>query len=73
MEKKSQTYSKKDKLNIILMAGFSTKKVATEFSGRGVGMDVVKSNIEKLKGTIEIDSAPGEGTVFKLSIPYQKD
>ena len=50
-------------------AGFSTAKVVTNVSGRGVGMDVVKTNIEKLNGIIDVDSELGEGTTFKLKIP----
>lgn len=56
-------------MNIIFMAGFSTAEKVTNVSGRGVGMDVVKTNIEKIGGTIEIQSQPGEGTTFKVKIP----
>ncbi len=55
--------------NFILMPGFSTKEQVTEFSGRGVGMDVVKRNIEKVGGIVNIDSAPGKGTVITIKIP----
>ena len=55
-----------------MMAGFSTKSHATEYSGRGVGMDVVKTNINKLGGNINIDSNLGEGTTFKIDIPYEE-
>ena len=62
----------KDKLSLILMPGFSTKDHATEYSGRGVGMDVVKTNIEKLGGTLDIDSTLGEGTSFSITIPQSE-
>nr|MBP7460111.1 chemotaxis protein CheA [Candidatus Delongbacteria bacterium] len=54
---------------IIFEPGFSTADKITEISGRGVGMDVVKKNIEKLHGKIDIESQPGQGTTFKLRIP----
>lgn len=59
----------KEILEYIFMPGFSTAKDVTDVSGRGVGMDVVRTNIEKLGGTIEIDSQPGQGTTFKLNLP----
>ena len=56
-------------LNIIFMPGFSTAEAVTNISGRGVGMDVVKSNIEKIGGSVDIISTVGEGSTFKLKIP----
>lgn len=56
-------------MSIIMKPGFSTAAEISETSGRGVGMDVVKENIEKLNGTIEIDSQVGEGTRFRIKIP----
>jgi two-component system, chemotaxis family, sensor kinase CheA len=53
----------------IFRAGFSTAAVVTAVSGRGVGMDVVKTNIEKIGGTIELKSIPGAGTTFTIKIP----
>jgi len=53
----------------ILLPGFSTKEAVTEFSGRGVGMDVVRSNIESIGGSLSLDSKPGEGTIFTIKIP----
>jgi two-component system chemotaxis sensor kinase CheA len=53
----------------IFRAGFSTASVITAVSGRGVGMDVVKTNIEKIGGTIDLKSAPGAGTTFTIKIP----
>ena len=55
--------------NIIFEAGFSTKEAVTDVSGRGVGMDVVRRNIEALKGRIEITSQLGAGTIFSIYLP----
>lgn len=54
---------------LIFAPGFSTAERVTELSGRGVGMDVVKRNIEALRGRIQISSVPGQGTTFKLVLP----
>ena len=56
-------------INLILMSGFSTAKNVTEVSGRGVGLDIVKKNIEFLNGTISIESKPGLGSKFLLKLP----
>ena len=53
----------------IFRAGFSTAATVSAVSGRGVGMDVVKTNIEKIGGTIELKSTPGQGTTFTVKIP----
>lgn len=58
-----------DAFNLIFAAGFSTKKEISEVSGRGVGMDVVKTKINQLNGSIEIESAMGKGTVIKIKVP----
>ncbi len=55
--------------SFIFLPGFSTKETVTEYSGRGVGMDVVKRNIEKIRGSILVDSAPGKGTTIIIRIP----
>lgn len=55
--------------NLIFEPGFSTAKIVTDVSGRGVGMDVVKKNIELLRGAVEIKSEKGAGSVFKMSLP----
>ena len=54
---------------MIFLPGFSTAAAVTNVSGRGVGMDVVKTNIEAIGGTIEVESEPGRGTVCRLRIP----
>lgn len=61
--------SEKEIFQIIFAPGFSTASEITEVSGRGVGMDVVKQNIEKLKGKVEIQSEEGKGTTFKIILP----
>ena len=61
--------SDKEVFNLILLPGFSTKSDISEFSGRGVGMDVVKKNIEEIGGSIAVDSIPNQGTVITLKIP----
>ncbi len=55
--------------NMIFHPGFSTAEKVTEISGRGVGMDVVRRNIEAMRGRVSIDSTPGHGTVFKMVLP----
>ncbi|MBN2644270.1 MAG: chemotaxis protein CheA [Desulfuromonadaceae bacterium] len=55
--------------NLIFQPGFSTAEKITDISGRGVGMDVVKQNLEKIKGKVDINSTPGKGTLIKLRIP----
>lgn len=59
----------KDILNVIFMPGFSTAKEITDVSGRGVGMDVVKTNVAKLNGSIDIDTEIGTGTRITVSLP----
>jgi two-component system chemotaxis sensor kinase CheA len=61
--------SNKEAFMLIFKPGFSTAAKITNISGRGVGMDVVKTNIEKLNGIIEVDSVTGKGSIFKLKIP----
>jgi two-component system chemotaxis sensor kinase CheA len=56
-------------MNLIFLPGFSTAESITSISGRGVGMDVVKTNIEKIGGKVAIQSQPGLGTTFKIRIP----
>jgi two-component system chemotaxis sensor kinase CheA len=68
-EKEADSMSDKEAFTLIFKPGFSTAAAVTSVSGRGVGMDVVKTNIEKLNGIIDIDSEVGKGTSIKLKIP----
>jgi len=68
-EKEADNMSDKEAFGLIFKPGFSTAAVVTNVSGRGVGMDVVKTNIEKVNGIIDIDSEIGIGTSMKLKIP----
>lgn len=61
--------SDRELVNLVFLPGFSTTDRVTQFSGRGVGMDVVRTNVEKVGGTVDIDSRPGRGTTVKLTIP----
>lgn len=67
--KNIEDISDKEAYNFILAPGFSTKEAVSEYSGRGVGMDVVYTNIRKLRGSISIDSEKGKGTMIILRIP----
>ena len=66
---KADSLSNNELINLIFLPGFSTRDTVTNLSGRGVGMDVVKNNIESLGGSIEISSAPNQGTHVQLRIP----
>jgi two-component system chemotaxis sensor kinase CheA len=59
----------KEVFNLILLPGFSTAQKVTDISGRGVGMDVVKKNIEAMRGHLDITSTPGQGTLFSMKLP----
>ncbi len=67
--RQAESLSEKEKTELILLPGFSTSETVTDVSGRGVGMDVVKTNIEKLGGTMEIDSMPGLYTLISIKLP----
>jgi len=69
MVSQNSNLSDKEIYNLIFAAGLSTAEQVSDISGRGVGMDVVKSNIEALRGTVEIDSKPGEGSLFTIRLP----
>jgi two-component system chemotaxis sensor kinase CheA len=56
-------------LNLVFLPGFSTAEKVTNLSGRGVGMDVVKTNIDRVNGTVDLQSYPGKGTTIKIKIP----
>ncbi|MGZ3696387.1 MAG: chemotaxis protein CheA [Bdellovibrionota bacterium] len=66
---RAASFTEQQKLGLIFAPGFSTAEKVTDISGRGVGMDVVKSNINRLKGTVIIDSKVGRGTVIQLRFP----
>lgn len=69
LTKPKSEYSTKEALQLILLPGFSTNKTVTEYSGRGVGMDVVKKNVESVGGNISIESEVGKGTTITMKIP----
>ncbi|MGN0638326.1 MAG: chemotaxis protein CheW [Huintestinicola sp.] len=69
LTKPRSEYTEKEALNLIMLPGFSTNETVTEYSGRGVGMDVVRQNIEKCGGTVSVESKLGEGTSFIIKIP----
>ena len=63
------TISDREAMNLIFLPGFSTAEQVTNLSGRGVGMDVVKTNIEKIGGSVDLFSEAGQGTTLKIKIP----
>ena len=65
----AQNLSKQDVYDLLFHAGFSTKDQADDFAGRGVGMDVVSTDLKKIRGTIGIESEVGKGTVFTIRLP----
>ena len=69
LTKPRSAYTPKEALGLILLPGFSTNQTVTEYSGRGVGMDVVKKNVESVGGAVKIDSELGKGTTITLKIP----
>jgi len=69
LTKPASEYTKKEALSLIMLPGFSTNQTVTEYSGRGVGMDVVRKNIESVGGTFSIDSDLGSGTTVTMRIP----
>jgi two-component system, chemotaxis family, sensor kinase CheA len=66
---KNATYSEKELINVMMMPGFSTAEAVTTVSGRGVGMDVVKKEINALRGDIEVSTEKGLGSIFTLRLP----
>ena len=68
-EEKLKLMSEGEKRSLIFMAGLSTAEKITDISGRGVGMDVVKTNLDRLGGKVDIDSVPGKGTTFRITLP----
>lgn len=69
LTKPESEYTVKEIYQFLMMPGFSTNEAVTEYSGRGVGMDVVKSNVEKVGGTVALDSKEGIGTIITFKIP----
>jgi len=67
--KRPEDMENREIFNLILLPGFSTKDSVSEFSGRGVGMDVVMKNVESIGGTLSVDSMPNKGTTIILTIP----
>src|SRR6185295_12368028 len=65
----AERLSDREAVNLIFLAGFSTAEQVTSISGRGVGMDVVKTNIEKIGGVVDLFSRPRQGTTVKIKIP----
>jgi len=68
-EQEAEAMSEAESLQLIFRAGFSTAQQVSDVSGRGVGMDVVRDTIQKLKGSIHLDSTPGRGTKMELRLP----
>lgn len=69
LTKPEEEYSQKEILALLMMPGFSTNEAVTEYSGRGVGLDVVKKNVEAIGGVVTITSEKGKGSCFTLKIP----
>ncbi|MCI8658986.1 MAG: chemotaxis protein CheA, partial [Lachnospiraceae bacterium] len=69
LTKPESEYSRKEALGLVMLPGFSTNQTVTEFSGRGVGMDVVKKNVESVGGAVSLSSELGQGTTFLMKIP----
>jgi two-component system chemotaxis sensor kinase CheA len=68
-EAQAESMDDDDAVQLIFLPGFSTKPVATEISGRGIGMDVVRSSVEALKGDVRVHSVPGQGTRTTIRLP----
>ena len=64
-----RSMERRDILELIFLPGFSTREAASDISGRGVGMDVVNTNLKKINGSVELDSTPGKGTCVTLKLP----
>jgi chemotaxis signal transduction protein len=65
----AQHLTQQEAIDLIFAPGFSTAEQVSDLSGRGVGMDVVRTNIQRLSGTVEVDTAVGRGTTFRLKVP----
>jgi len=69
LSKPESEYKRQEILELILRPGFATKDKVTEYSGRGVGLDVVKGVLENMGGNVHIDSEKGKGTTFTMVVP----
>jgi chemosensory pili system protein ChpA (sensor histidine kinase/response regulator) len=65
----AQRMSRSEVYDLLFMPGFSTQEQATEYAGRGVGMNVVQTSLQEIRGTVSIDSTIGKGTVFTIRLP----
>jgi two-component system chemotaxis sensor kinase CheA len=63
-------FSAKDLIDLLLRGGISTSDAVTEIAGRGIGLDIVREASERLRGTVEVTSEPGKGTIFELAVPF---
>jgi two-component system chemotaxis sensor kinase CheA len=68
-QEKSEQLTDEEAINLIFLPGFSTAQAVTDLSGRGVGMDVVKSNVRRLGGSVSVASAVGQGSSFTIKLP----
>jgi two-component system chemotaxis sensor kinase CheA len=68
-EEQAERLGERDLLGLIFLPGFSTADAVTNISGRGVGMDVVRTNVEKIGGVLDLQSRPGQGTTLKIKLP----
>jgi len=68
-QERSDQLTDEEAINLVFLPGFSTAKEITDISGRGVGMDVVKSNVRKLNGSVSVTSAVGQGSIFTIKLP----
>jgi two-component system chemotaxis sensor kinase CheA len=68
-QEQADRLNERELVNLVFLPGFSTADQVTQFSGRGVGMDVVRTNVEKIGGSVILDSRPGLGTTVKMTIP----
>ena len=67
--RRDQVLSDGEVIELIFRPGFSTAEVLSEESGRGVGLDVVRDSVSRLRGTLEVESTPGQGTAFTMKFP----
>jgi two-component system chemotaxis sensor kinase CheA len=68
-QERADQLTDEEAINLVFLPGFSTAQTVTDISGRGVGMDVVKSNVRKLNGSVSVSSAVGQGSIFTIKLP----